>query len=332
MTPDVESCSVIMVGRERFSSTAHCLETLLRYTPGGHEFILVLGGVPRTAEDALRRRFEGRVKLHFEPRFLNPAESRNIGLKLARNRLSAILDNDVAVTPNWLGPLVRCQKETGAAMVVPIILEDAKNIHTAGNRLFVSRKDGKAYGRKILLFHHAFVYDGTNLKREPVDYGELHCQLVLTRHALELGVYDERLREAGEVDAGLTWAKAGLAMYFEPSSKVIYEIPKRITEPEDIRYFAWKWDPRAILEGYRYFEKKWNLDISDQGTFNYFLAQHNMKAGILPRLFPSRWAIGIDSIFIYMRDACVAPSKVWRRLKERWLGLDEWRHLYRNLR
>ena len=41
---------------------------------------------------------------------------------------------------------MECQAETGAAMVVPIVLDKEDEIHTASNSLFVTYRNGKAYG------------------------------------------------------------------------------------------------------------------------------------------------------------------------------------------
>ena len=49
----------------------------------------------------------------------------------------------------------------------------------------------------------------TNLKRSEIDFGEVHCQLLVVDTALKLGVYDERLREGIEMDSGLTLTRAG---------------------------------------------------------------------------------------------------------------------------
>ena len=86
----------------------------------------------------------------FEPRFLNCSEARNIGLKLATTRLSVCMDNDVFVRPGWLPPLLRCENETSAGLVVPLILEDERHIHCAGYDMFVTKKGGRSFVGKVL--------------------------------------------------------------------------------------------------------------------------------------------------------------------------------------
>ena len=119
------------------------------------------------------------------------------------------MDNDVFVRPGWLPPLVRCQNETSAGLVVPLVLEDEHRVHCAGCDMFVSKKGNRSFVGKALRYHGQTVFEDTNIKRRELDYGEMHLQLVDTRAALELGVYDERIQEGQELDGGLAWRKAG---------------------------------------------------------------------------------------------------------------------------
>jgi GT2 family glycosyltransferase len=324
VAPGLERVTVIVVPRDRHSTTVRCLETLEANTPEPHDLIIVTGGAPARIRREIETRWGGRAALIQEDRFLNPAEGRNLGLRAAKTRLAALVDNDVFVRPGWLGPLVRCQNETGAAMVVPLILEAETVIHTAGNAFYVNYRKGRAYGHKVLLCMKRPYHDRSNLVRRPTDYGELHCQLVEVETALRLGAFDERLREVGEVDSGLTWKKAGLPMWFEPASVVRYSIPRRIEDPDDVRFFAWRWDMRGILEGYRHFERKWDMDVQGQGSFKGFLKDFNNRLGLLPRLVPSRWTLWIDHRLQDVRRLLGNSLKMWGRLKAEAMGYSEW--------
>lgn len=63
---------------------------------------------------------------------------------------------------------------------------------------------------------------------------------------------------------------------------------------EDIGFFTWRWDMRAILEGYRYFENKWSLDITECGRFKGFLLETNGRVGMVARKFPSEFGLTCD--------------------------------------
>lgn len=323
-SPD-ETITIIIVIRDRFSTTKKCLEIIIENTPEPCRIIAVFGGVPGKIRADLTNRFLGKVEFIFEDRFLNPSESRNIGLKACKTRMAAIVENDVYVTKNWLKPLLRCFHETHSSMVVPLVLHMDNTIHAAGTSLFITHKDGKAYGQKEIRYYDLTVYAGTNLKREPVDYGELHCQLVDVDTALRLSVYDEKLLEAAEVDSGLTWVKAGCGMWFEPGSSVAYDFPDKISAIEDIKPFIFKWDMRQIKKSYDYFNKKWSIDITECGRWKLFNLYLNNKLGFFSRYLPSKLSLMVDNFLYRMRKLCKSPLVPWRALKAWLCGYFEWK-------
>ena len=326
--PNGEACSIIVVLRDRFSTTAKCVEHIIQNTPEPYDLVVVLGGTPRRIENDLRKRYGSKGRFVFQPHFINPTQARNIGLRAAKTRLAVLIDNDVYVRPGWFGPLLECQRETGATMVVPLILERENIIHTAGNDFYVTYENGRAYGYKELRYYGRVYSESANLKRRPTDYGELHCQLIEVEPALRLGVYDENIQEVGECDSGLTWGKAGLAMWFEPKSVVFYEPPIEIVHVEDIRFFAWRWDMRTILKGYQYFEQKWGIDITEYNSFQEWLLRWNKKLGFLPRMFPYGWALWLDRtskrFFGWLQRIVQLPLSAWNRFIAWKLGFYEW--------
>lgn len=326
----MERCSIIVSTRDRFSTLPGCLERLFECTPEPHDLIVVAGGAPERLRLEWQRRFSDRAHFIFERGFLNQAQCRNIGMRAATTRLAVLMDNDVLVRRGWLGALLDCQRETGAVMVVPVVLETETQIHTAGNTLYINYVNGRAFGHKELRLHGMPYHDGANLKRERTDYGELHCHLVEVEPTLRLNAYDEKILEVGEVDSGLTWARAGHTMWFEPASVVYYQLKAPITA-DDIRLFDWRWNMRSILEGYQYFERKWDMDITEQGRFRRFLYGYNRQLGLLPRLFPSRAALRIESGLMRLgRIAGIAltplraPRWIVNNLKAWWIGYFAW--------
>ena len=324
----MEKVTIVVNARDRFSPTTKCLETLLANTPEPFDLLIVMGGAPEHLKSEWSRKFGHRGRFIFKPEFLNDAQARNLALRETKTPLAVVMGNDVFVRPGWLTALVECQKETGAVMVVPLILERERRIHTAGNDLYITYEKGKAFGHKHSRFYGKVYADGANLKRQPVDYGELHCRLIQVEPTLRLVAYDKNLREVGEVDSGLTWSKAGYALWTEPNSVVLFDYYGKIAQ-DDIKLFVWRWDMRAILEGYRYFEKKWGLDITEHGIFGrYLFTDLNAKVGLLPRLFPSAWALALDrrigGIRGLFQDIWRMPKEMFRQSKARWMGYDEW--------
>ncbi len=323
----MEKVTIIVNARDRFSPTAKCMEFLFANTPESVDFIVVIGGAPEHLKKQWMEQFSGKVKFLFRPEFLNQSPARNIALREAKTRLAVLMDNDNYVRLGWLEAIVKCQQETGAALVVPIILEPPRKIHTAGNDLYVTSENGKEYGHKHLRYHGMVLGEKCNLKRQRVDYAELHCQLVEVEPMLKYGAYDDNIREVGEVDQGMIYAKAGLAMWFEPGSVVLYDLGGPIYA-EDIRVFAWRWDMRGILEGYKHFDRKWGMDITEHGGFKDFLLHYNAQIGLIPRLFPTRFALWFDKRIGGVRgtfkDVVSVHKRVFRHWKKGYLGYNDW--------
>jgi hypothetical protein len=317
-------CTVVVSARDRFSPTAACLENLFRTTPEPVDYILVLGGAPVGFLAAVRESYGARVRIIAEDRFLNCAEARNLGLRAAKTKLAACLDNDVYPRAGWLSALLRCQHETGAGLVVPLMLENQRTIHTAGNRLLVTHKGGKPYAAKVLPFYKHDVYEGTNLKREPSDYGEMHLQLVDAKAALALGVLDERVQEGEELDSGLAWKKGGREIWFEPASVVVYDFPLRLEDPIDIPIFKWRWSFHNLIPGYKVMHEKWGMDMTELGYFKYFLVRINGLLGVLPRIWPTRTALVIDNALGRLAGLTALPGRLWSHLRAWSAGYYDW--------
>ena len=323
----MECCTIIVDGRDRFSTTTACLETLYANTPEPFDLIVVLGGVPEQLQAEWIKRFGERATFIFRPGFLNQAQARNIGLRQTKTKFAVLIDNDNFVQPGWLSALLRCQAETGAVMVMPLILEEVRVIHCAGNELYLTYEGTRTFGTKIVRHHGKVFAPKNNLMRRQVDYAEMHCMLVEVEPTLRLGAFDECILEVNEVDSGLTWGRAGREVWFEPASVVRYDMHAPIAV-EDIRFFTWRWDMRAILEGYRYFEQKWGIDITEHGIFRNFLLNYNKQIGLLPRLVPSAMSLQLDRLIGLIRTGCGrllgAPRALFRRAKAARMGFYEW--------
>lgn len=323
----MEKVTIIVNARDRFSPTERCLEEIFANTDQPFDLIAVIGGAPEHLKRRWAERFGGKARFIFNPNFLNQAQARNIGMREAKTKLAVLMDNDVFVRAGWLAAMLDCQRDTGAVMVEPVVLETKKRIHTAGNDLYVTYEGDKAYGHKHCRFYGKVLADSSNLKRQPVDYGELHCQLVEIEPTLRLNAFDENLLEAGEVDSGLVWDRAGLKMWFEPKAVVYYNKSAPITV-DDIRFFSWRWDLRSVYEGYRYFQKKWNMDITEHGMFGDFLVRYNSQLELIPRLWPNRVALSLDYCVGRLREKAVAffraPKTAIQGFRKRQIGYQEW--------
>jgi glycosyltransferase involved in cell wall biosynthesis len=323
-----EPVATIVVGvRDRFSPTTTCLRSILRHTELPVDIVAVLGGAPAHLRDEWEREFGDRVRFDFDDGYLNQPEARNRGLRQARTELAVVMDNDTYPHEGWLEPLLECQRDTGAVMVAPLLLEPDRTIHCAGCDLLVTWRDGVPFGHKHLRFAHLPFGDRVNLERSTVDYGELHLQLVQVAPTLELGAFDEAIMEVGEVDSGLVWAAAGLEMWFEPRSVATFDKMGPST-PDDVDYFAWRWDLANVVKGYEHFEDKWGFDITEEGRFGWFTLDFNKQVGWVARHWRGERGFAVSGRLGQLADAARrAPGWVGDRVRQRYLGWDAWQAL-----
>jgi glycosyltransferase involved in cell wall biosynthesis len=292
-----ELITLVVMPRDHFSTTDFCIEQILQNTPEPFELWVLSGGAPDAARNRWEQRFGGRVSFTFFPDFKNGAELRNYALSKVMTRLAVFVDSDVYVRPGWLEGMMRCQRETGAAMITPIILDRDDRVHTAGNDFFVTEVNGARLAKMELRYQGHRLDGPTNLLRRETDFCEMHCQLVLVETARRgFDVFDPNLREFQEMDAGLTLTKHGLKMMFEPESVVYLFYEDRLKNAEDLALHMWKWDMDAMRFGFEYFRKKWEMDINPYGEFDSYLCAVNRRVGRFSRRWQSPLAVKLDKL------------------------------------
>ena len=319
--------TILTAPRDQFSCIDAHLQTLCAESPAEVPIIAVIGGAPEILRRHWQQRHGERVQFVWEDRFLTHGEAHNLGLRLARTSLAVTIECDTFPRAGWLDALLACQRETGAMMVVPLILERPRRIHCAGNDLYITHEGGRAFAHKTLRLLGFPYADGANLKRQRTDYGELHCQLVQVEPTLRLNAYDERVLEAGEVDSGLVWSRAGGELWFEPNA-VVHFVEDAPLHAHDIRFFEFRWNLRAIRRAYDLLQDKWGIDFTEHGEFRRFLMQRNERLGLLPRWLPCEPALRtsrlLRSAAWKVRNALGLPDRLWFALRGRRLGYDAW--------
>jgi hypothetical protein len=113
-------------------------------------------------------------------------------------------------------------------------------------------------------------------------------------------------------------------MWFEPKSVVSFHSPTRICHVEDIPPFLFKWDTRAIVDAYRYFEDKWQMDITEGGKWPDYLVFLNSRLGLFPRMFPNVLGIFLDQVCQGLRAGLALPVKLMRSLRAHRLQRGAW--------
>jgi hypothetical protein len=286
------------------------------------DVICLAGGAPDSVKKRLENRFGGKVRFIFKESFMTNAALRNIGLRESRTRFAACVDSDVFVRPGWFEPLAACQRETGASLVTPLMLDRQNLIHTAGNSLYITEAGGKKYGAAELRYANLKYAGPTNIPRQEIDFAEVHCHFVEVKTALDLGIYDEALREGHDFDSGLTLKKAGKIQMLEPRSVAYLHYPLLQNQIEDIPLYRWKWDLKAILDGFAYFEKKWGIDMVSHSNMKNHIIMLNHRVGFCTQLKLSKVSIKVDETYLKLKIRFISFLSLWRRFKTKKAGLE----------
>ncbi len=238
--------TVVVVPREQFSVALRSLDSILERTSASHELIYIDGNSPPEVRSGLESRARAHgFRLLRSERYLSPNHARNLALQLVTTPQVCFIDNDVIVEEGWLGALESCARETGAALVGPLILEgepEERIIHVAGG---VCDLVGEAPNRELLSVQRhlgkSLVELDEPLERCATGLAEVHCFLVRRDVLEQVGGFDEGLLATREhLDLCLAVRAAGGEIWFEPASVVTFRVPQSL-ERMDVPYFLLRW-------------------------------------------------------------------------------------------
>jgi hypothetical protein len=230
----------------------------------------------------------GRLRIVEAGRGLQPNDARALIVPQLNARYVVFIDNDVVVSPGWLGRLVACAEETGAGIICPLYLwgEEGRSdiIHMAGGKAdFLANEKGIRFTEMHRHLNRKLVEIERDLKREPVDFGEFHC-LMMRREvysAPDLFLSDVvTIHE--HIHASLKARQMGFETWFEPDSRVTYLAlaPWRVGE---LGGFRRRWnlaDAERSLQG---FARRWGVidDARYRGLTLGFLVGHAGRNDVL---------------------------------------------------
>ncbi len=261
---------IIVVPRERYTGSVEALDLVYEETAYPFDLVYLDGNAPTSMAERLRRRASDHgFVLERHDRMLSPNAARNRGIELAREHFPdheyvAFLDNDVAVTHDWLRPLVEALDETGASVVAPLTLQgklERREIHIAGGYMAF---EGEA-GRRTLHTDHRFQGSTVDeldeeLERTTCDFAEFHAMLVRRETLDRLGPLDEELLNCREhLDFCLAVVADGGSVIFEPRSEVSYTGPAAI-RTGDLRFYRRRWSDEWTKASLSRFIDKHDLD------------------------------------------------------------------------
>jgi GT2 family glycosyltransferase len=222
MVMEKSDVTVVVVPRERFSHAIASLDSIERNNEAPFELLYVDGHGPRELD---RRAADGRLRLIRRGHSLSPNAARNLALPHVTTKYLVFVDNDVIVSPGWLGALVACAEMHDATAVCPLTFEDeAFNVvhHAGGELLWKSMGQGRRWLTERRPRNHLPL---VKVNRPPVagptELNDFHGVLVRTDFFAQNGPLDEGLLSmAEETDFSIAVAQSGGSMMFEPASRV----------------------------------------------------------------------------------------------------------------
>jgi GT2 family glycosyltransferase len=258
--------TVVVVHRESFSRTRHCVEHVLPHLEGNPRVICVDGGSPsRVRQDLEDFATRHDWLLLRSDRYLTPNEARNQALKFVDTEYVLFTDFETDLPSDIIGVLQRTAAATGAALVGPMYLErrtQELRVHMAGGRNRILTDGGRRVFDEGHLHAGAPVAAASDLEGGPTDQVEFHC-LLARRSVFDDELLDEELCSLREhLDLSLRVRDRGGEIWFEPTTQVTYVYPQRMSI-SDRAYWLIRWSDAWNDRSLARFRSTWDLPPGD---------------------------------------------------------------------
>jgi GT2 family glycosyltransferase len=295
--------TIIVVPRERFSYTHESLESIYAYTSMPFKLVYVDGNSPRKIRQYLEAQAEEKgFTLIRTEYYLSPNHARNLGFAQVDTPYVVFVDNDVAVSPNWLEALVKCAEETDAAIVGPLTCQNEplhQIVHCAGGEthVVVDVKGQRRMREKPYKQGQPVAAVRSKLHRSETEMAEFHCLLARTQMLQKLGGFDEQFVNSKEhVDFCMSAIEIGETVYFEPDSLVTYVAsqPLKLT---DFHFYMLRWSDAWELASLNHLRQKWHLSEDAYFHHKYKILGWRRKVAIF-RPLVRQVTFGITNKFV----------------------------------
>ncbi|MEW6667849.1 MAG: glycosyltransferase family 2 protein [Thermodesulfobacteriota bacterium] len=215
---DAPAVSIIIVNWNGSAYLRDCLDSLKRQRYRDFEIILVDNGSEDGSVELVRTHYRDFVRLIVLPRNRGFAGGNNVGIRQARGRYVALLNNDTEAHPAWLANLVECvDEDADVGMVGSKVLNFYRRdeIDNTGHLMY---PDGLNRGRG-------------RLEKDTGQYDEQReilfpsgCAALYSRKMLkEMGGFDESFFAYGDdADIGLHGRFLGYGAVFCPQAVVYH--------------------------------------------------------------------------------------------------------------
>lgn len=272
-TPDTHHprVTIVVTRRERLSAMRESLESLYANTSERFELVYVMGAAPRHAKTWLTEQARTRgFRLIETPHPLTPAESRNIGLRVATTEFVVFAENDVVFQSGWLSALLACADETAAEVIAPLTCE-GRPIHTIVHHVGTVESNhgafgGAEYGRRdfteeLFLQGQTVTEAAPLLVRRRTQTVEMHCFMVRRALFERLGEFDPNIVSKEHLDFSWSALESGAVIWVEPKAVVTFLVPSKHDEVRaaDLSYFLLRWSRSWQKRSHDALKVKWGL-------------------------------------------------------------------------
>jgi GT2 family glycosyltransferase len=254
MTPTI---TIGFWARERFVMAGESLASVYEHTTLPFELLVVDAATPerylREMHQVLDRHDNWRILR--SDHYLLPAAAKNLILQEAKGDYLALLENDTLFTPGWLEALVDACETFPADVAAPAIREGrGEEEHFDAHLGTLVQNENGLWEIKPLKGSRNDVSGP-----ERVQFVEQHCLLFRRSVFDRIGPYDEELNTRDEIDLSLALYHAGATVVLEPRSIVNYVPPSSRPEPDELEYYAMRWDLDRAVESRERIRLRWSL-------------------------------------------------------------------------
>lgn len=276
-----ERVTIVVIQRERFSTTRRSLESLLENTDSAYPMIYVDSGSPREIGEYIARQAAAhQFRLLRLPGYQSPQHARNAAISEVSTECVVFVDNDVLFTQGWLDQLLETSERHQADVVTPLILQGEiadQTVHTAGGTVEIQEKDGHRRLHQIQRFLGKPLSEiADDLIEANTQMAEFHCVLIRREFLQRIGLFDEHFIATSEhLDFALAVQQARGSVWFTPASVVSYVYPPPV-EPIDRQFFVLRWSTAWASHSEKHLFTKWQLEPDDRVL--RFTRKHRRRA------------------------------------------------------
>ena len=251
------------VPRERFSSAAESLESILTHTDTPYEMLIVDCATPPEVWAEIEALIEGRdnIRVLRTDHVLLPNEAKNLVIRETKTEYLCLIENDNLVEPGWLDKFLKACEEMPADVAVPLLMENrpgSTKVHfdTALGSIEVVQTDE---GEKLHVKPRKHTGELAKKGRQYQEFMEVHCLFFRTSVFEKIGGFDEEVNMSEEVDLSIALQQAGVPCVFEPACVIHYILPEYPLPESDLPFYMNKWDLDRARKSIETIQNRWKL-------------------------------------------------------------------------